>query len=541
MPQLKRVPTLGVLANTLVSKSVASACSRIEEEDGQGCETLVCDLNQILTELPTNLLETIILTTTSLLTKQVDRCRNSLGLPTALQLLPQPAVTQLDFGQLFTGARLSRALNTQCRASLQTSLGRTVHLTRLVLSSKCTNSILETLGRNCAGLIELHISLSEMVTDAGVAWLVPCVSQTCREGEVPGDGDVSPECWTPHTGCPMLLTVDLLKCWNVTPSGAQILLLGLKKLRKLLFSNMKSVMEGILHNDDAASLGPFLLEYFDSSEYDLITSPDDLYSLSATRPDTNPACWLSGPVHLAHIPRLFPHITILRMMLSDAEVKSLTLVSNLIHLEVEFSDDPGVGLQHLLDSHPNISKFIHLFLQVGPIQGSHLLSIAQNCVQLSFLRIIGFQVENTTVLKPSCKYFPSLSQFHLSLYDDSYGDSSDEEDVPAQISRHTPDIIEFFLFSSTKLHTVNIHMNFDAFLNDQFLHKLFSQNPLQKLAKLSLSGPTDLNLTISTVKWVVESLPNLQSLCVSKWNIADRALKTLRNYARRNNIDLVYD
>lgn len=534
MSPLKGVPTLGVLANSEVSKKVALTCSRIEryiEDDHVGTKQLCDDLRQTLAELPTNLLESIILTSTNLLTKQVDRSSRSDGLPTALQLLPQRAVTQLDFGQLFTGARLSRTMNSLCRAALTSSLARTVYLTKLVLSSKCTNDILETLGRNCARLTELHISLSELVTDAGVSWLVPCVSQTFRAG------DVSPDGWSPHAGCPLLVTIDLLKCWNVSPSGAQLLLLGLKKLRKLLFSNMKSVMEGLWKSDEN-SHGPFQLEYFDSSEYDLIT---ECHPESDTIPDINPACWMSGPVQMIHIPQMFPHITILKMMLSDAEVQNLTIVKNLIHLEVEFSDDPGAGFQHLLDNHPNICKFVLLFLQVGPILGSHLLSIAKNCLKLGFLRIIGFQVENTSVLKPNLSHFQSLTQLHLSLYDDSYGDSSDEDEAPDQISRHTPEIIDFFLFSAINLQTVNIHMNFDAFLNDLFLHKLFSQNPLQDLTRLSLSGPKDLKLTLPTVHWVVASLPKLTSLCVSKWSVGLKELKTLRNDARRTNVDLVYD
>jgi len=533
MPPLKGVSSLGVLANNQVSKDIASACSRIEERtvDRPANEKMRLDLSQTLKELPTNLLENIILTTTNLLTKQVDLYRNTLGLTTAIQLLPQPAVSQLDFGQLFTGARLSRSMNTSCRAALRSSLARTVNLSKLVLSSKCTNDILEILGKNCAVLTELHISLSELVTDAGVAWLVPFVAQTYS------GGGVSTQDWSPHSGCPKLVTVDLLKCWNVSPSGAQILLLGLKKLRKLLFSNMKSVIEGLLKTGEN-SHGPFPLEYFDSSEYDLIT---DLDPERDTLPDTNPACWMSGPVHLTHIPLFFPHITIIRMMLSDVEVLSLSIVTNLIHLEVEFSDDPGAGLQQLLDNHPNIAKFIHIFLQVGPIQGSHLLSIAKNCPKLGFLRIIGFQVENSSALKPNCSYFQSLTQLHLSLYDDSYGDSSDEEDIPAQISRHTPEIIDFFLFSGINLQTVNIHMNFDAFLTDLFLHKLFSQNPLHHLTRLSLSGPKDLNLNLSTVHWVVASLSKLRSLCVSKWSLGYKAIKTLRNDARRNNVDLVFD
>jgi len=535
MSPLKGVPTLGVLTTNEVSKHVALTCSRIEiliEEENSSAKQVCDDLEITLRELPINLLESLILTTTNMLTKQYDRSRRCHGLPTALQLLPQPAVTQLDFGQLFTGARLSRITNNLCRAALTHSLARTKYLTKLVLSSKCTNEILETLGKSCVRLTELHISLSELVTDAGVSWLVP------SESQVFSAGDVRPDGWTPHhNGCPLLVTIDLLKCWNVSPSGAQLLLLGLKKLRKLLFSNMKSVMEGLLKSDDN-SHGPFPLEYFDSSEYDLIT---ESHPGSDTIPDTNPACWMSGPVQMTHIPQMFPHITILKMMLSDAEVQNLTIIKNLIHLEVEFSDDPGGGLQHLLDNHPNISKFVLLFLQVGPILSSHLISIARNCLKLGFLRIIGFQVENTSVLKPNSSHFQSLTQLHLSLYDDSEGDSSDEDEAPDQISRHTPEIIDFFLFSAVNLQTINIHMNFDAFLDDLFLHKLFSQNPLQQLTRLSLSGPKDLKLTLPTVRWVVASLPKLTSLCVSKWSVGLKELKTLRNDARRTNVDLVYD
>lgn len=540
MPSLKCVSTLGVLSNTEVSKGLALACARIEQvKDNIAAYKQMCeDVEQILLELPIILLESIILSTTNLLTKQVDNCRTSRGLPTALQVLPQPSVTQLDFGQLFTGARLSRPLNTQCRAALLTSLARTHNLTKLVLHSKCTNDILESLGKNCPLMLELQISLSELVTDAGLVWLVPCESQDFQGGEEGGpSASPSTDLWTPYSGCAKLVTLDLLKCWNVSPSGVQILLLGLKKLRKLFFSNMKSVIERLVKNDDIIR-APFLLEYFDSSEYDLIT---DLHLESVSLPDTNPACWMSGPVHLSHIPQLFPHITVVKMMLTDAEVRSLTIITKLVHLEVEFSDDPGPGLQHLLDNHPNISKFIHLFMQVGPIQGSHLVSIARNCQKLVFLRIIGFQVENTSSLRPNFNYFKCLSQLHLSLYDDSYGDSSDEDEAPLEVSRHTPDIVHFFLHSSVNLQIVNIHMNFDAFLTDQFLHQLLQQNPLQQLTRLSLSGPKDLNLGLSTVHWIVATLPSIKTLCVSKWKLTQKEVKTLRNDARKNNLDLVFD
>ena len=204
-----------------------------------------------------------------------ERLKNSCGLAFALRYLPQPANTQLHFGQLFLETRLSRSMNSLCRSSLKESLSRTVNLSKLVLTSKCSNDILETLGKNCFKLKDLYISLSEMVMDVGIEWLVP-------------------------KGCPQLVTLDLIKCWNVSPAGARLLLLELKKLRKLLYRNMKSVMELPLQSEETG--GPFCLEYFDSSEYDLVTSSE----VGMSQPDTNPACWMLGPVKMVDMPIMFP-------------------------------------------------------------------------------------------------------------------------------------------------------------------------------------------------------------------------------------------
>jgi len=297
---------------------------------------------------------------------------------------------------------------------------------------------------------------------------------------------------------------------------------------------MKSVIESLCANSQD-NQGPWLLEYFDSTEYDLITD----YSTEVI-PGNNPACWMSGPVRMTTIPQMFPNITTIKMMLTDAEVQNLVNVPNLVHLEVEFSDDPGPGLQNLVDNHPNNCKFDLLFLQVGTILASHLLSIGKNCSKLGYLRIIGFQVGNCEVLIPCSSYFQSLTQIHLSLYDTNV-DSSEEDEEEGLGAPHTPEIITFFLSSARNLKVIIIHMNCDTFLTDLFLHQLFYQNPLSQLTRLSLSGPKDLKLTLATVEWVVASLPMLTRLTVSKWSVGLKELKTLRNNAMSNNYDLVYD
>ena len=552
----KKVESLGVLTNKFVSKELAKLCRKIDKEDigiewptektwkssGSGDSRDV--LQTLLSDLPAVLVDPLLHTTVTLLLKPETEFRYwgrhapAPGLHVALRLLPQASTNSLELGALFSGARLSKDTNTLCRAALVSSLSRTSNLTKLVLSSKASNDILEVVGKFCSLLSELHISMSELVTDSGLASLVPSVSRPYSpvENAEAGSG-AETQSWSENPGCPRLVIIDLTKCWNVSPSGAKTLLLGLRNLRKLIYSNMKCILEGLVQED--MPMEPFKrIEYFDCSEYRLITD----ISMDEDIPENDPAKWLTGPVRLSAIPQMFPNVTILKMMLSDPEVAQLTEIPRLVHLELEFSDDPGPGLQTLLDSHPNIANFVLLFLQLGPIQASHLMSIGKNCVSLTFLRIIGFQIENGSQLKPSNKYFKSLNQLWLSFYDDEYEDSDDEENPVANVSRHTPEMIEFFLASDvSNLKIVNIHMNVNHFLNDDYLHKLLGDGRLSKVTRLSLSGPDDLNISIEAVRWIMDTLPQVQSLSAKKWKVAAKQIKMLQREAQENNIEISFD
>jgi len=558
MAPYKKVESLGVLTNKFVSKQLATLCRGIDKADtgkewptdktwkssGSGDSRAV--LQTLVSDLPAVLVDPLLHSTVSLLLKPETEFRYwgrhapAPGLHVALRLLPQASTSSLELGSLFTGARLSRDTNNLCRAALVASLARSSSLTKLVLSSKASNDILEVVGKFCSLLTELHISMSELVTDSGLASLVPSVSRPyspVEDKEAETGGTETEQSWCENPGCPRLVIIDLTKCWNVSPSGAKTLLLGLRNLRKLIYSNMKCILEGLVQED--IPMKPFeRIEYFDSSEYRLITD----ISMETDIPENDPAKWVTGPVRLSAIPQMFPNVTILKMMLSDPEVAHLTEIPRLVHLELEFSDDPGPGLQTLLDSHPNIANFVLLFLQVGPIQASHLVSIGKNCVSLTFLRIIGFQIENGSQLKPSNKYFKSLNQLWLSFYDDTCEDSDDEENPGANVSRHTPEMIEFFLTSDvSNLKIVNIHMNVNHFLNDDYLHKLLGDCRLGRVTRLSLSGPDDLDISMEAVRWIMDTLPSVQSLSARKWKLTQKQIKILLREAQENNIDMSFD
>ena len=193
MAPSKKVESLGVLTNKFVSKELAKLCRKIDKEDigiewptektwkssGSGDSRDV--LQTLLSDLPAVLVDPLLHTTVTLLLKPENEFRYwgrhapAPGLHIALRLLPQASTSSLELGALFSGARLSKDTNTLCRAALVSSLSRTTNLTKLVLSSKASNDILEVVGKFCRLLSELHISMSELVTDSGLASLVPSV------------------------------------------------------------------------------------------------------------------------------------------------------------------------------------------------------------------------------------------------------------------------------------------------------------------------------------------------------------------------------
>ena len=398
------------------------------------------------------------------------------------------------------------------------------------MTSRATDELLQVVGSHCCKVQELRLTSSELVTDTGVTWLVPSTySSTSASLSVPspknGPGN-------PQRGCPDLITLDLLKCWNISAGGARLLLCGLPRLRKLLYPNMKSVLEQLVVESSQPTVFPSL-EYFDSSEYDLQTE------CSGAGPDSNPASWLAGPVSLAQVPRTFPHLTTAKMMLSDGEAASLVLLPCLTHIELEFSDDPGPGLLSLLEQHPNNSNFTVLFFQLGVLLAGHLVALARHCTALTILRIIGFQVEGAAGLVGSAGYWPRLAQLHLSLYSED-PDSSEEEDGETG-RQHRPEILQFFLHSAVRLRVLQAHLNCSAWLTDSWLAVQLAENPLCQLARLGLGGPGQLQLSHTTARWLASSLPALVHLNTTNWNISTKQLAALRTQAANTNMDLVYE
>ena len=116
--------------------------------------------------------------------------------------------------------------------------------------------------------------------------------------------------------CSTLVSLNLLKCWALTPAGVgggnqsrfpvfnvndhlfQLmmilsgnslpkflgLLLALPRIHLLFFANMTAVMEEMSMDKEEESLGPFFLEHFDNSEYTMAVPGEGVRHTSFSSP-----------------------------------------------------------------------------------------------------------------------------------------------------------------------------------------------------------------------------------------------------------------
>lgn len=140
MAPLKRVESLREQSSRLISEHIAGHCIALDSylQTKSSESTLNVENNEVtkpfldfLTdEIPSVLLDNICHATVKILLQPLNgeerRRRNapSPGLYSAILLLPQSTSRTLDFGSLFSGARLSKTSNDLVRSGLKQSLLR---------------------------------------------------------------------------------------------------------------------------------------------------------------------------------------------------------------------------------------------------------------------------------------------------------------------------------------------------------------------------------------------------------------------------------
>ena len=102
----------------------------------------------------------------------------------------------------------------------------------------------------------------------------------------------------------------------------------------------------------------------------------------------------------------------------------------------------------------------------------------------------------------------------------------------------TPQLLHFLLDHSHELEDLAVEAG-AGFVNEQFLREVLAKNPMRKLQKLRLAVTPSLGMTARLARRMVEELPALKSLNVSRWNIQSKDMRALNDLVKRNNFDLV--
>ena len=76
------------------------------------------------------------------------------------------------------------------------------------------------------------------------------------------------------------------------------------------------------------------------------------------------------------------------------------------------------------------------------------------------------------------------------------------------------------------------------FMNDSFLMSLTSKNPLLKLKRLRISVTPATSLKIGVARYLIENLPELNLISLSRWNIPSRLLRQLIAEIKTKNYNL---
>jgi len=439
-------------------------------------------------------------------TAAIAKNRSHKGLVTALQCLLGPILKRLDIGALFHGCRLYGDVNSRCKSVLRTRLPRLKRLTHVNLQSKCDDEMLVQLAKNCANLEDLQVPMSD-ITDAGLMAL--CGVSVC--GKV-GEND----------GCRKLSRIGVYNCINITLTGVGCILRNLESVVSLSYDKLADAVETVAKIDPDFILGKRTLKitHMDQfSEYYDFSSHADMLQI---------------------ILRVCPRLDSLRFYVSDDSCEVLSRVPGIRHLQLEM-EDVGNGFRQLAGQYGALAS---LQLTFRTMASSQLADIAENCPLLSVLRLIGYEIVDSQNLSPRRNAFKNLRVVDLRLMrggDELMPDFFElgDGDGPAgdNIDTVTPQLLHFLLDHTVDLEELTVQAVAN-FMNDSFLMSLTSKNPLLKLKRLRISVTPATSLKIGVARYLIENLPELNLISLSRWNIPSRLLRQLIAEIKTKNYNL---
>lgn len=527
MPRHRSVPKLEELCLSQFCEWCANTCTLLEQQelaagfldnpdDVRGVDESANEPRKKLHEtkfvsflrmLPRSVLESVIPLTLKIIAVAVRKNRSHKGLVKAVEFLPQRSLERLDFGALFTEVRLFGHVNQQCKVLLRSCLQRMSSLTVLNLSSKCTDDMLFELAKHCRHLEEMNVPVSD-ITDRGLMALAG----------ISVNGTVSLE---NGDGCFNLVKLGVHNCINVSPMGVGCILRNLTKLQFLYYDKLVDAIETVAKIDGDYITGKktFGIAHLDQfSEYYDFEAHTDIVNIMRT---------------------VCPKLESLRFFISDEGCKSLSQIRNIRHLQLEMSEDIGNGFRLLVREYTSLVS-LHLTFRRMPF--AQMIDVADYCPNVEVLRLIGFGVDESHNLKAHRSSFHKLKVVDVRMVrGDDYLFEDLEDDAMESNSNDTvtPQLLHFLLDYSHNLEDVTISAVAN-FVNEDFLQSVLQSNPMPYVQRLCISVSPSTALTADVARNVINALPSLHTMALSRWNVTAREIRGLRDEFRGQNYDIVF-
>ena len=110
-------------------------------------------------------------------------------------------------------------------------------------------------------------------------------------------------------------------------------------------------------------------------------------------------------------------------------------------------------------------------------------------------------------------------------------------DVRLVSDEHPLRLLHFLIDYSLEIEDVTVSTVCSVF-ESNYLMDLMQPNPMTKLQKLVLAMSPNTHLTTVVARRVIEMLPNLNTLGLTRWNITSKEMKILRNEIQKKNLDI---
>ena len=443
--------------------------------------------------LPTRTLETLLPQTIKLIADKIRKDRRHKGLIKAVECLAREPLEKLDFGALFSGVRLYGDVNRNCKLALRWCVRKMENLTHLNLSSKCDDAILLELAKRCQNIEEINMPLSD-ITDKGL--LAICGI------ELPSNSSDSVRLLKEGDGCFKLNKLGLHNCVHITAAGVGSCLRNLPRLMYLSYDKLVESIEMVITIDG---------DYLKSNKTFKIRNLDEFsefYDFEA------------HPHVINILLRVCPDLESLRFFTSDEGCHHLSRIPNIRGLQLE-TEDLGSGFQKLLQQYTQL-KTLHLTFR--KMSYNQVIQMSQNCPNLEVIRLIGMGIENSQELNSLVCKDKCLRNLRIL-------------DVRLVSDEHPLRLLHFLLDYSLDIEDVTVSTVCSVF-ESNYLTDLMQPNPMTKLQKLVLAMSPNTHLTTPVAKRVIDILPNLNTLGVTRWNMTSKDIKLLKNELQEKNLDI---